>query len=104
MKKRDPASGNPSKADAVGAGRIHWDIRDATFDFIFFFSAHIRMEMPTLPSGVSFFLRYPSIPASQGQPIFDVANPVASTAALYAHCRVAAVIITLESQTGNASA
>jgi hypothetical protein len=82
MNNRYPASGNPSKAEAVGAGRIHWDIRDATFNFISFFSVHIRMETPTLPSGVSVFLRYPSIPASQGQPIFDVANPVASTAAL----------------------
>jgi hypothetical protein len=88
----------------VGAGRIHWDIRDATCDFIIFFSAHIRMETPTLPSGVSFFSRYLSIPASQGQPIFEVANPVASTAALLAHCRVAAVIIIRESQTRKASA
>jgi len=62
------------------------------------------METPALPSGVSFFVRYLSIPASQGQPIFDVANPVASIAALYAHLSVAAVIIILESQTGNASA
>jgi len=69
-----------------------------------FLSEQIRMDTPALPSGVSFFERYPSIPASQGHPIFDVANPVASTAALYAHSRVAAVIMIRESQTGNASA
>ena len=83
---------------------MHWEIRAATLAFMFFFSAQIRIETPGLPSGVSSGERVRSIPASQGQPILEVANPVASTAALYAHSGVAAVMMTRESQTGNASA
>ena len=71
---------------------------------MFFLSAQIRIEIPGLPSGVSCRERVRSIPASQGHPIRDVANPVASTAAVYAHSGVAAVMMTRESQTGNASA
>ena len=70
-----------------GVGRMHWAILVATLAFMFFFSAQIKIEIPALPSGVSSEERERSIPASQGQPILDVANPVASTAARYAHSR-----------------
>ena len=72
--------------------------------FMFFFSAQIKIEIPALPSGVSSGEKGRSIPASQGQPILDVANPVASTAARYAHFCVAAVMMTRETQVGKASA
>ncbi len=62
------------------------------------------MENPSRPSGVSDGLRYPSIPASHGHPIRDVANPVASVAALCAHSLFSAVMITLDIHTGKASA
>ena len=39
---------------------------------------------------------YWSIPASAGHPITEVANPVASVAAILAKCLVAAVIIILD--------
>ncbi len=104
MWNRDLAPGNPLNAEAVGEGRMHWPTRDATFAFRFFFSEQRRIETPSRPSGVSPAERYPSIPASQGHPILEVANPVASTAALYAHSLLAAVMTTLAIQTGKASA
>src|SRR5512145_2759785 len=83
---------------------MHWETRAATFAFMFFFSAQIRIETPGRPSGVSSGERDRSIPASQGQPIFELANPVASQAALFAHSGVAAVMMTREIHVGKASA
>ncbi len=83
---------------------MHWETRNATFDFRFFFSAQIRIPAPGRLSGVASGEIVHSIPASQGHPILELANPVASTAAFRAHSCVSAVIMTRESQTGNASA
>jgi len=94
----------PLKTAVVGAVRTHSARRSTTCSLSFFLLAQIRIETPGLPSGVWLAGMSPSMPASQGHPIADVANPVASVAAFLAHSFVTAVMITRQTHVGNASA
>src|SRR5512137_2476182 len=94
----------PLKTAVVGAVRTHSASLSTTCSLSFFLPAQISIATPGLPSGVSLAGTSPSIPASQGQPIAEVAKPVASVAAFRAHSLVTAVIITRQTQVGNASA
>ena len=97
-------SASPSKTAVVGAVRTHSERRSITCVFSFFLLAQIMIAYPGRPSGVSSGETKQSMPASAGHPMVEVANPTASTAALYAHSSVTAVIMGRATQVGNASA
>ena len=75
----------PLKTAVVGAVRTHSASLSTTWSLSFFLLAQIRIETPGRPSGVWVPSSSCSMPASHGQPIADVAKPVASVAAFRAH-------------------